>query len=205
MAAADAGAASLRCRAVLLDGAGDLSSLSVRDGFEVPAPGPGQIRVRVAYAGLNPVDYKVLGMSPDSWTFPRAPGLDASGVVEAVGLPEADGGSATGAAAGAGGAPAAAHVKLKFAVGDRVHFHGDLSRPWGTCAEYALTSAATAVRVPDGVGLDAAAALPCAAWTAYQALHRRLHVVAGRTICIAGASGVSAIASCRVVAFYHVI
>jgi NADPH:quinone reductase-like Zn-dependent oxidoreductase len=45
------------------------------------------------------------------------------------------------------------------------------------------------VRVPDSVPLEAAAAVPCAGWTAYLALHHRMKVEAGKTIVITAASG----------------
>lgn len=57
---------------------------------EVPQPVPaeGQVRVRVAAAGVNPIDYKLaLGQLKEVFPlqFPWIPGIDFSGVVDAVG------------------------------------------------------------------------------------------------------------------------
>lgn len=56
---------------------------------EVPEPhaGPGQVRVRVAAAGVNPIDWKLLGglMGGEAPTGPTVPGFDAAGVVDEVG------------------------------------------------------------------------------------------------------------------------
>jgi NADPH:quinone reductase-like Zn-dependent oxidoreductase len=56
--------------------------------IELPAPGPGQVRVAVRAVGVNPLDHKVrsgelAGFFPV--TFPTVPGYELSGVVEAVG------------------------------------------------------------------------------------------------------------------------
>src|SRR6266705_1146038 len=54
----------------------------------VPEPGEGQVRIRIAAAGLNPFDNAVVqGYLKDGMEdrFPRVPGMDASGTVEAVG------------------------------------------------------------------------------------------------------------------------
>lgn len=54
---------------------------------QVPPPGPGQVQVEVRAAGVNPADYKMyngtFGTDPDN--LPVRPGLEASGVVVAVG------------------------------------------------------------------------------------------------------------------------
>ena len=51
----------------------------------VPVPGPGQIRVRVRAAGVNPFDCKARSGGFGGDGFPRTPGLEASGVVDALG------------------------------------------------------------------------------------------------------------------------
>ncbi|ELR24419.1 zincbinding alcohol dehydrogenase [Acanthamoeba castellanii str. Neff] len=60
--------------------------------------------------------------------------------------------------------------------GDRVYYHGNLRNPHGGLADYAVVSAHTVARVPESVSFAAAAAVPCAGFTAYQALHRKLHL-----------------------------
>ncbi|MGZ9093017.1 MAG: alcohol dehydrogenase catalytic domain-containing protein, partial [Rhodoplanes sp.] len=105
------------------------------------------------------------------WRFPHILGLDVAGVVDAIGS-------------------SVTHCRL----GDRVFYHGNLSKPGGF-AEFAVTTAHTIARIPDGMSVVDAASLPCAGLTAYHALHRRLHVRAGQTILIhAGAGGVGGFA-----------
>src|SRR5512147_1627538 len=68
------------------------------------------------------------------------------------------------------------------------------SKP-GEFAEFAVTTAHTVARIPDGMSFVDAASLPCAGLTAYHALHRRLHVRAGQSILVhAGAGGVGSFA-----------
>jgi NADPH:quinone reductase-like Zn-dependent oxidoreductase len=158
-------------RALLLSEPGNFDGLHVGD-LPRPVPGPGEVLVRVRAAGLNPVDDKVAGGSgEDGWTWPHVLGEDAAGVVEEVG-PGVEG----------------------LAVGDRVACHGDLRRQ-GCFAEYVVERAWTVAHVPDGVTDVAAAALPCAGMTAYQAIARRLRVGAGQTVLVtAGAGGVGGFA-----------
>jgi NADPH2:quinone reductase len=106
---------------------------------EVGAPGPGQLRIRVAAAGVNFIDtYFRSGAYPRP--LPFVLGLEGAGRVEAVG----DG------AAG-------------FAVGDRVAW---ASAP-GSYTEALLAPAAMVVRVPDGVADDLAGAALLQGMTAH--------------------------------------
>jgi len=74
--------------------------------------------------------------------------------------------------------------------GDRVHFHVFVGDGYGTFADYCLVNARVLVRVPSTVSFQHAAALPCAAWTAYKAL-RKLHADyrPGKPIIIGGGNG----------------
>ncbi|MEU8665266.1 NADP-dependent oxidoreductase, partial [Actinoplanes philippinensis] len=128
----------------------------------VPQPGPGQIRLRVVSAGVNPVDHKIRS----GWleqvfptTFPATPGWEAAGVVDEVG------GGVTG-----------------LAPGDEVFGFTDT----GAYAGYAL--ATVVARKPAGLGWDEAAALPVAGETAQRVLDL-LAVGAGETVLIHGAAG----------------
>ena len=59
--------------------------LSVTE-VEEPHAGPGQVRVAVRAAGVNPVDWKIVrGMMGRSPAAPTVPGIDAAGVVDEVG------------------------------------------------------------------------------------------------------------------------
>jgi NADPH2:quinone reductase len=151
-------------KALVLDKPGSFDDLHVAD-IPTPEPGPGDVRIRVAACGLNPVDYKLMGGGHPAWTYPFVLGLDGAGVIDAVGE-------------GVSG----------WQVGERVFYHGNLSRP-GALAEYAITAAYGIARVPDGVSLLNAAALPCAGLTAYQAVFRKLHLRAGQIVLVHGGSG----------------
>lgn len=157
-------------KAALLDAPG-LENLRVGEAKK-PQPGSSQVLVRVEAASLNPVDRWLAQDGHPAWEYPIVPGLDVCGIVESVG----EGLSADDAA--------------RLAPGTRVAFHGDVRFP-GAFAEYAVTEAYAAAVVPAGVTAEQAAALPCAALTAYEAVNRRLHAGAGDTLLInAGGGGV---------------
>jgi len=134
------------------------------DQIELPAPGPQQVRVRVEFAGVNPMDLKIrAGAAFFPITLPTVLGREFSGVVDAVGgKVDADGAR----------------------VGDRVAGVADLGS--GTYAAYTLAS--SVIRVPDGVTLEQAAAVPVAAGTASRVLHQ-LSVRPGDVLLVNGASG----------------
>ncbi len=151
-------------RALSLDKTGPVGSLHVGD-LPVPEPGTGEIRVKVRAVGLNPVDYKLAGRGNPNWKWPHVLGLDVAGVVDAVGADA-----------------------VQWKTGDRVFYHGDLSKPGGF-AEYAITTAHTTARIPANVGFVDAAAIPCAGLTAYEAVVRRLNVQPGHTVWMQGGAG----------------
>ncbi|MBY5991198.1 zinc-binding dehydrogenase [Ferrimonas balearica] len=133
----------------------------------VPTPGPGEVLVRVLACGLNPVDAKINlwhaqapGMGAH-WV----PGLDVAG--EIVGLGEGVDG---------------------WRLGDSVLYHGDMFKPSGGYAEFALHSAATLIPMPK-VTPEEAAATPCAGWTAWRALVDRLQLAGKPSLLIAGGAG----------------
>ena len=124
-----------------------------------PEPGPGQIRVAVRAAGVNPIDWKVRsGMMGGD--LPKRTGQEVAGVVDQLGdgVRGVEVGEAVfGAAAGGGGA-----------------------------AELALVE--NYARVPEGLDFAGAAALPVAVETAVRTLDV-LGVTGGQTVVINGASG----------------
>jgi NADPH:quinone reductase-like Zn-dependent oxidoreductase len=147
--------------AIVFDRFGGPEVLRVAEA-EVPQPGPGQIRLRVVSAGVNPVDHKIR----NGWlaqvfttTVPSTPGWEAAGVVDAVGEEVAG-----------------------LAIGDEVFGFTDT----GSYAGYAL--ATVVARKPAGLGWDEAAALPVAGETAQRVLDL-LGVTAGETVLIHGATG----------------
>ena len=151
-------------KALLLDAVGPVSSLYVGE-LPVPEPGAGEIQVKVHAVSLNPVDYKLAGRGNENWKWPHVLGLDVAGVIDSVG-------------AGAD----------QWNVGDRVFYHGDLSKAGGF-AEYAITTAHTTARIPDSVSFAEAAAIPCAGLTAYEAVVRRLNVQSDHIVWMQGGAG----------------
>lgn len=151
-------------KALLLDRTGPVSSLYVGD-LPIPEPGDNEIRVKVRAVSLNPVDYKLAGRGNENWIWPHVLGLDVAGDVEAVGS-----------------------GVDQWKAGDRVFYHGDLTKPGGY-AEHAITTAHTTARIPEGVSYADAAAIPCAGLTAYEAVVRRLNVESGHTVWIQGGAG----------------
>lgn len=128
---------------------------------EEPHAGPGQVRIAVRAAGVNPVDWRVregqlLGAHPT--VLPSGVGQDASGVVDEVGE-------------GVDG----------IEVGDPVFGRGS-----NTYAEFAVLDAWA--RMPEGLGFDEAAGYPSVVETALRII-REVGVRPGQTLLVSGASG----------------
>jgi NADPH:quinone reductase-like Zn-dependent oxidoreductase len=151
-------------KALLLDKPGSVSELRVGE-LSLPEPGPNEIRVKVHAVSLNPVDYKLAGRGNDNWKYPHVLGLDVAGTVDAIGSDV-----------------------VQWLTGDRVFYHGDLSKPGGF-ADYAITTAHTTAKIPDSVTFAEAAAIPCAGLTAYEAVVRRLDVQPEHTVWMQGGAG----------------
>ncbi len=125
-------------RAVRLSKAGGPEVMDVVE-VDVPTPGAGQILIRHEAVGLNFIDiYQRSGFYP--LTFPTGLGLEAAGIVEAVGE----------------------EVK-RFKVGDRVAYGTGST---GAYAEAHVVDAGRAVRVPDEIPLTTAAAVMLKGMTA---------------------------------------
>lgn len=142
--------------------------LQVRDVAQ-PKVGPGEVRIRVAYASVNPVDWKVMSGALDPMmdaNFPVIPGWDVSGVVAETGpdVPE-------------------------FAPGDRVASYARKSVvSAGTFAEYVTVPADHVAAVPENVSDQQAAALPLTGLTARRAI-RALNLNESDTVLLHAASG----------------
>lgn len=129
-----------------------------------PHAGPGEVRVKVAVAAVNPLDWKVRSgaLFPMLTTeFPAVLGNELAGVVDEVGSGVSE-----------------------FAVGDRVA--GFV--PAGGYAELAVTTPDRLAVVPPGLSLAQAATLPTAVDTAQRAL-ALVSVRPGDTVLINGAAG----------------
>src|ERR1700677_1510889 len=128
-----------------------------------PVAGPGEVLVRVAAAGVNPLDCKRrAGLTDDYYPikFPGLIGVDMSGTVVKMG-PGVKG----------------------FSVGDRVFAMAD-----NTYAELCVVKAAVLAKVPKGLDLIQAAALPLATTTGNQLLSAT-EIKAGQTVLVVGAVG----------------
>lgn len=128
----------------------------------LPEPGPGQVRVRVAAAALNFLDTLMMaGRYQERPPLPFTPGVELSGIVDAVG------------------------AGVELSPGARVC--GLVS--YGAFAEYAVVDAADLYPVPDGIDLETAAALPVVYGTAHHALVARGRMQAGETLLVLAAAG----------------
>ncbi|MFJ3219641.1 NADP-dependent oxidoreductase [Kitasatospora sp. NPDC086801] len=128
---------------------------------EEPHPGPGQVRIAVRAAGVNPVDWRIREgqlQQVRPIELPAGVGLDASGVVDEVGE-------------GVEGVE----------VGDHVFGEGS-----STYAEFAVLSAWA--RMPEGLTFEEAAGYPSVVETALRII-RQVGVQPGQTLLASGASG----------------
>jgi NADPH:quinone reductase-like Zn-dependent oxidoreductase len=133
-----------------------------------PIPGPGEIRVRVAGAALNPVDVKARRGDLKDWlpmTFPARLGGDVAGTVDAVGE------GVTG-----------------FAVGDRVM---GMVNPMadGAYGQKVAFHESRFAKVPDGLDIIDAAALPTGVLTGLQLVEKAIMPRAGQKGLVTGAGG----------------
>ncbi len=134
---------------------------------EQPAPGAGEVRIRVAASAFNAADNGMrAGFLPIPVVLPHVPGYDVSGTVDALGE-------------GVGGLEA----------GDAVIGFLPMERDGGA-AEYVTVPADRLVKAPTTIPLADAAALPSVALTAWQALFDDGALQAGQRVLINGAGGV---------------
>ena len=151
---------------------------------EVPDPTPGESRqvvVKVAAAGVNPVDTYVrtgtYAMKPD---LPYTPGGEGAGTIEQVN----------------------AEVR-NFKVGDRVFFLGSAAgRLAGGYAERVVCNETSVYPLPNNIDLKAGAAVPVAYATAYRALFDRGKADAGESVLVHGATGGVGLAAVQLAALY---
>jgi NADPH2:quinone reductase len=129
----------------------------------VPAPGPGELRIRQTAVGVNFHDCYVRSGLYRTLALPGVPGIEAAGVVEAVG-------------AGVTG----------FAVGDRI---GYVTGGYGAYASHRVLPAAIALRLPDGMSDVLAASVLLKGLTAEMLLRQVHRVEAGQTILVHAAAG----------------
>lgn len=154
-------------KAIGLTAFGGPEVLRVLD-LPVPEAGPGEIRIRVHAATVNPVDTLVrrgIAFVSDAEP-PYVPGMDAAGVVEQIGK----------------------GVDTDLAVGDHVMAVVVVSGTHGAYAEHVVVPAESVVRAPAGATAIEAATLPMNGLTAHMALDL-LELPAGATVAVTGAAG----------------
>ncbi|MFD1555698.1 alcohol dehydrogenase catalytic domain-containing protein [Paraburkholderia silviterrae] len=154
-------------RAVQLTGYGGVDRFVMQTVSE-PHPGPGEIRVRVAGAAVNPVDVKARNGWLDAWmplTFPARLGGDVAGIVDAVG-----------------------EGVTAFRPGDRVM---GMVNPLGdgAYAEMIVFDASRFVHVPDGLDLVEASAMPTGGLTGTQLIEVGIRPARGAKGLVTGAGG----------------
>lgn len=149
----------------------------------VPAPGEGQVRIRVTVSALNFADDLVCrGRYQIKPELPFTPGMEAAGIVDALG----EGASALLA-------HSALSAQKPLARGDRVM--ANLALPHGGLAEYAVADVRNVYRIPAGVTDERAAGLLVPYLTTHCALFRRAQLRAGETLLVhAGAGGMGSAA-----------
>lgn len=134
---------------------------------DLPIPtDDGAFSIRVTYAGVNPIDYKLVDRLTATSNYPFVLGIDFAGVLQRTPEGEAD-----------------------LRTGDRVF---GMARTHGSYAEYTAVARGvqgeTLARIPDGVSDEEAAALPTPAITALESLEF-LGLAANQRLVVIGAAG----------------
>jgi NADPH:quinone reductase-like Zn-dependent oxidoreductase len=133
---------------------------------ERPEPAPTEVLVRVAAAGVNPVDWKTRARGAFLGAPPFTVGWDVAGTVEAVG-----------------------RGVTRFEAGDRVFGMPRFPAEAAAYAEYVTSPSRQLARIPDALSNVDAGALPLAALTAWQALVETAAVGRSTRVLILGAAG----------------
>jgi NADPH:quinone reductase-like Zn-dependent oxidoreductase len=131
-----------------------------------PEPGPTEVLVRIAAAGVNPLDWKTRARGIFLGRPPFTVGAGAAGVVAALGS-----------------------GVTRFAVGDRVFGMPRFPREAAADAEYLTAPSYQLARTPTRLSDAEAAALPMAGLTAWQALVETAELQAGERVLIHAAAG----------------
>ena len=131
--------------------------------IDIPECASGQIRLRIGACGLNFADLLMIeGKYQDTPKVPFTMGMEVAGTIDTVGT------GVTG-----------------FAPGDRVAVFGGQ----GGLAEYGVFDAARAVKIPDSMSFEDAAAFQIAYGTSHLALDHRARLQPGETLLVLGAAG----------------
>lgn len=156
-------------QAMVIDGFGGPDVLHMAT-IERPAAAPDVVIVRVAYAAVNPADWK----AREGWLaryfdyrFPFVVGFDAAGIVAEIGE-------------GVSG----------LSIGDRVVTASNQGKgERGSYAQYVASDRERVVKIPDHVSLRDAATLPTAGITAWEAVFDVGGTAAGQRVLVNGGAG----------------
>lgn len=159
-------------KAILATAPGGTEVLQLREIAKPELPSAHHLRVKLAAAGVNPLDTKLRAKPayyPDK--LPAILGCDGAGLVEEIGS-----------------------AVTRFKVGDAVYFNngglgGNLGDEPGNYAEYTTLHEDYCAAKPANISLQDSAALPLVLITAWEALIERANLQAGQTILIHAAAG----------------
>ena len=156
-------------RAAYYERKGPASKVLVLGELPDPRPGPGEVRVKLQFSGINPTDTKLRGGWDGNVEMPFArviPHQDGAGVVDAVG-------------------PGVPQSRL----GERVWvYEAQRGRAFGTAAEYVAIPSENAVALPEGASFETGACLGIAGMTAHRCLFQD-GGIQGQTVLVAGGAG----------------
>ena len=130
-----------------------------------PQPKEDEVLIRVAAAGVNPVDAFIRAGRFGGGKLPLIPGMDVSGIIEATG-PNAK----------------------KFKAGDAVYAYLSFQEQ-GAYAQFCIAKETETSLKPKNINFEQAASVPLAGTTAWQALIDTAKLKAGQTVLIHGGSG----------------
>ena len=134
-----------------------------------PAPAPGQVLVRIAASGVNPLDTKIHAGSADhaKHPLPAILGIDMAGTIEALGV-----------------------GVTRFRLGDEVFgMTGGVGGHQGSLAEYAAVDADLLALKPAHLSMREASTMPLVFITAWEGLVDRMSVRAGQAVLVLGGAG----------------
>jgi|AntRauTorckE6833_2_1112554.scaffolds.fasta_scaffold03892_7 NADPH:quinone reductase-like Zn-dependent oxidoreductase len=158
-------------KALQITGYGEVRKNLTYSDIETPAPGKGEVLIKVKAAAVNPIDYKIIHglLKPvKKLTFPAPVGYDVSGIVEKCG-------------------EACSHLQ----PGDEVFSRAPHE---GTFAQYVAIDESLVVKKPANLSFEEAASLPLVGLTTLQAFSK-VDLKAGQSVLIhAGSGGVGSFA-----------
>jgi NADPH:quinone reductase-like Zn-dependent oxidoreductase len=152
-------------KAIRVAAYGDPGVMQLRD-MAIPVPGDDEVLIEIKASAVNPIDWKIVTGAMQRFIplpLPFTPGVEAAGVVANVGR----------------------NVTTLKAGDEVLGFIGIV----GAYATHAVVAADKLARKPASIDFEAAASIPAAALTAWQALHEHGRVQQGDTVLIHAAAG----------------